>query len=115
MANDQDRTQDVYAILGELHSLDRRVSVLEARFVTAEARLVEMRGDLAGMKAEIGRVGEKIDGKLDAVADELRVHMTMEQKDRVKLLAGVLGTLVTAIVGLAAWALPRLWEHLEKL
>lgn len=99
-------------IARELSHLDRRVAVLETLAEVAESRLSEVRADIAGLRAEQKIMGKDITMALNGIASDLHTHMENEEKDRLKLLVGVMGAFAAGILSLFVWGAPWVWQHL---
>jgi len=81
---------DIRDIARCYHALDTRVAVLETRIDGQDLRLSAIETDIREIKGGIGRVLET-----------LGEHTRQEDRDRFKLMASVIATLVSAVGGLA--------------
>lgn len=81
---------DIRDIARCYHALDTRVAVLETRIDGQDQRLSAIEADVREIKSGI-----------EKVLDTLGAHTRQEDRDRFKLMASVIATLVSAVGALA--------------
>lgn len=89
--------QDIHELACFTHRLDTRISVVETRMDVQDSRL-----------ASIEKNVEETRSGITKVLDCLNSHTQQEDKDRIRLLAAVVATLLSAVAGLAMALLNRL-------
>jgi acetone carboxylase gamma subunit len=90
---------DNAAVLSAIHQLETRVSVLETRAGAQDDRLLTIENDLKDTKTGVQRV-------LQCLQD----HTVVEEKDRVKLLAWIVATLLSVI----GFGVTAVWQYLIR-
>lgn len=89
--------QDIHELACFTHRLDTRISVVETRMEVQDTRLASIEKNIEETRNGVGKV-----------LDCLHSHTQQEDKDRIRLLAAVVATLLSAIAGLAMALLNRL-------
>lgn len=100
--------QDIHEIACFTHRLDTRVSVLETRIETQDIRLAGIERDVGETRQGINQVLTEARQGIAQVLNCLHEHVEQENKDRIRLLAAVVATLLSAISGLALAFINRL-------
>lgn len=77
---------DIHALVGMVHQLDKRIAVLEARLEAQEDRTVAIEG-----------VVHNTQNSVQEVLGVLRAHVEQENKDRIKIMVGIVMTLLSTL------------------
>ena len=81
---------DVHELTCFTHRLDTRISVVEVRMEAQDARL-------ASIEKNVGETRNGVERMLEC----LHEHVQQEAKDRIRLMAAVISTLIAALISLA--------------
>lgn len=78
---------DLYKIVGAIHAMETRVAVLETRMNSQDGRLSVIENDIRDTKATVAQV-----------LKVLNEHVVQENRDRIKLMIGII-TLMLSVFG----------------
>lgn len=82
----RDTAQDLRDIIGYMHAMDTRVAVLESRMNGQDTRLAAIEMDGREIKISVQRVLELLD-----------LHTKQEDRDRMKLMGGIIAVLLSVL------------------
>lgn len=91
----------------QMRQQDRDIAVLKTQMIANAGRTTAVETAIVAIHEKIDEVSKLFNHKLDAICEALAEHVKQENKDRIKLLAAVIATLVTGMFTLAFELLKR--------
>lgn len=92
---------------------DKRVAVLETQRREDRAHQDDLRGEVSTLRHEIKEMAEELRAGNARLHSDLQSHMRQELHDRIRLMREQRATLLAAIGGLLAAALPHIVHYLR--
>mgnify|MGYP001765979526 CR=1 FL=1 len=101
--------EDYLAIHNCLAKLDVRVSVLEAKAESGEHQFADLKNSMTRVQDDVEAMRDRVLDNLSAIHGDLTAHIAAEQADKIKLLRGQVGVIVSVVTAFALLFMEMWW------